>query len=123
MQNAASIDHIEGRLAFLRAELKIGNDQRKTWDHFADRIRESAQKLGDVRNGPMMMKPANGQTSSVLPQKLDLEDRLLKARLDLVGAYRTLYSALSEDQKKIAEELLVAHRDMCGPAMMPMGGP
>lgn len=121
MQDAASIDHIEGRLAFLRTELKIGDAQQKAWNEFADRIRESAKKLGDIGKAAMM-KPASGQMPPMFSQKLDLQERLLKARLELIGAYKSLYGALSEDQKKVAEKLLVAEVGMSRPAMMLMGG-
>jgi hypothetical protein len=123
MPDAATVDHIEGRLAFLHAELKISDAQQKAWNQFADRMRESAKTLGDVRKAAMM-KPASGQMPPMFSQKLDLQERSLKARLDLIRAYKDLYSALSEDQKKLAEKLLVAHMGMSGPQMMmPMGGP
>ncbi len=122
MQDTAIIDHVEGRLAFLRAELKIGDAQQKAWDQFAGRMRESAQTLGDVRKA-VMMKPASGQMSPMFSQKLDLQERSLTARLELIRAYQDLYSALSEDQKKLAESLLVAHMAMSrSEMMMPMGG-
>lgn len=122
MSNMAAIDHIEGRLAFLHAELKISDAQQKVWNQFADRMREGARTLGEVRQ-TAMMKPANGQMPSKLPEKLDLQEQALKARLELIRAYRGLYGALSEDQKKIAEKLLVAHMGMSGSRMMmPMGG-
>ncbi len=121
MQDTVSSDHIEGRLAFLRTELKIGDAQQKAWNQFVDRMRESAQIVGDIGKAAMM-KPASDQMPPMFSQKLDLQERLLKTRLELIAAYKSLYSALSEDQKKIAEELLVADVSMSGHAMMPMGG-
>lgn len=121
MSDMEATDHIEGRLAFLRTELKIGDAQRKAWNQFADRMRESVQIRGDTGKRAMM-KSASGQMTPMLSQKLDLQERLLKTRLELVGAYKGLYGALSEDQKKIAEELLVVDVGMSGHAMMPMGG-
>lgn len=122
MQDTAVIDHIEGRLAFLRTELKIGDAQQKAWNQFAGRMRDSARKLADVGK-TTMMKPASGQMPPMFSQKLDLQEQSLNARLELIHAYRELYSVLSEDQKKLAEELLVVHMGMGGPEMTSMGGP
>ena len=56
----AAIDRIEGRIAFLRAELKITEAQAGTWDAFADALRTNAQKLGQVR-ASMMPQPSAAQ--------------------------------------------------------------
>jgi hypothetical protein len=122
MSNMEATDHIEGRLAFLHAELKINDSQQKAWTQFADRLRKNAKTLGEVRNATMM-KPANGEMRPMLPRKLDIQEQALTARLELTRAYRDLYGALSEDQKKIAEKLLIAQMGMGGSQMMmPMGG-
>ena len=45
----ATIDRIEGRIAFLRAELKITDAQADAWNGFADALRTNARKLAEVR--------------------------------------------------------------------------
>src|SRR6516165_8683561 len=44
----AAIDHIEGRIAFLRAELNITEAQASAWNAFADAMRTNAKKLAEV---------------------------------------------------------------------------
>src|SRR5690349_5937854 len=38
-------ERVEGRIAFLRAELKITDAQTSAWNSFADSLRANAQKL------------------------------------------------------------------------------
>ena len=61
----ATIDRIEGRIAFLRAELKITDAQADAWNGFADALRTNARKLAEVR-ATMMPKPGDGQPASTL---------------------------------------------------------
>ena len=46
MAGMAAIDRIEGRIAFLRLELKITEDLSSAWNAFADALRTNSQKLG-----------------------------------------------------------------------------
>src|SRR6476661_4609768 len=80
MDGMATIDRIEGRIAFLRAELKITDAQADAWNGFADALRTNARKLADVR-ATMMPKPGDGQPASALSARLDQEELWLGARL------------------------------------------
>ena len=42
----ATIDHVEGRISFLRTELKITDAQTSAWNAFADALRANAKTLG-----------------------------------------------------------------------------
>ncbi len=117
------IDHVEGRIAFLRTELKINDAQTNAWNSFADAFRTNAQKLAAVRP-TIMPAPGGPQT---LTAGLDAQERWLTARLEglrtIKAAFTPLFSALSNEQKKTATELLGPH---LGLAMMPspmMSGP
>jgi hypothetical protein len=57
----STIDHIEGRIAFLRAELKITDAQMSAWNAFADALRANAKKLGEVRAAMMSGSGAKQQ--------------------------------------------------------------
>lgn len=120
----ALIDRVEGRIAFLRAELKITDAQASAWNGFADALRTNAQKLAQVR-AAMMPQPGSAQQQApTLAERLDLQERWLAARLEgiraIKAAYVTLYATLSDDQKKTAGELLAPHMGMAG--MMGMMG-
>lgn len=118
------IDRVEGRIAFLRTELKITDLQAGAWNAFAAALRTNAQHLAAARGGMMGCCQPQGQT---LTQRLDAQERWLTARLEGTHAIKTaftnLYGALSEDQKKTADALLPPHIGMgMGPMMSMMRG-
>jgi hypothetical protein len=122
MDGMATIDRIEGRIAFLRAELKITDAQADAWIGFADALRTNARKLAEVR-ASMTPKPGDGQPASNLSSRLDQQEQWLAARLDGTRAMKSTFAklneALSDDQKKTANDLLVPHMGMEAMAMMP----
>ena len=118
-----AIDHIEGRIAFLRAELNITEAQASAWNAFADAMRTNAKKLAEVRASMMARLDAGQQQAPTMAERLDQQERSLLARLEgtraLKSAVTNLYGTLSEDQKKTANELLAPQMGMGMMAMMP----
>ena len=104
--------HVEGRIAFLKTELKITEAQQKLWDAVADAMRANAKAMTTMRGGMMQ----TGAAAS-LPDRLAAAEKLLDARLDALRKYKAavdpLYAALSDQQKESADELM--------PPMMGMG--
>ena len=49
MGGMATIDRIEGRIAFLKTELKITDQQADAWNALAEVLRTNARKLGELR--------------------------------------------------------------------------
>jgi hypothetical protein len=123
----AAIDRIEGRIAFLRAELNITEAQASAWNAFADAMRTNAKKLAEVRASMMPQPDAGQQQAPTVAEWLDQQERWLVARLEgtraLKSAVTNLYGTLSEDQKKTANELLAPQMGMGMMAMMPGQGP
>lgn len=121
MDGMGAIDHVEGHIAFLRAELKITDAQTSAWNAFADALRAHAQKLADLRGS--MMGQGSAQQPPTVIDRIDQQERLLTARLDGLRAIKAavvpLYTALSDEQKKTADELLGPHMGM---GMMAMPG-
>lgn len=104
--------HVEGRIAFLKTELKITSSQNDQWGKYADALRANA---GDGRSAmPPMMSGAMGQSSA--PDVLDRQEQSLVKRLaalrGLKGALAPLYQTLTTEQKKLADELLVGPMGM-----------
>jgi hypothetical protein len=100
MRIGSTIEFSEGRLAFLKAELKITEAQTKAWDAFAAALRDNTAKLNEAYKAPdreavQKMGPA---------ERIALLEKPLAARLDAVkraqAAIGPLYAALSDDQKK-----------------------
>lgn len=107
----ATIDRVEGRIAFLRAELKITDAQGAAWDAFADALRANAKSLGEVRTAIVA-----GSAQQSLVERFALQEKWLAARLEGARAIKSplvyLMAALSDDQKKVADELLAPHMGM-----------
>jgi len=119
----AGIDHVEGRIAFLRTELKITEAQTSAWNVFADALRTNAKKLGEARGS--MMRGAGQPQAPSMTERLDLQEKWLLARLEstrtIKSAVAGLYGTLSDDQKKTANELLAPHMGLgMGMGMMSM---
>jgi LTXXQ motif family protein len=108
---AAMAGHVEGRLAFLKTELKITDAQLPLWNAVADAIRANAKGMGGMAEG--MMGSAQGAT---LPDKLSSREKMMTARLEalrkLKAAVDPLYAALSDEQKKTADELIMGPMGM-----------
>jgi hypothetical protein len=107
-------EHVDGRLAYLKAELKPTEAQTPQWNAFADAVRDSQRKLADFCAA--MKKAHETETDqdkakphSVLDQ-LAMMEKNMTAHLDSVRTVRAaagpLFAVLTEDQKKTAEEIM-----------------
>lgn len=107
----ATIDRIEGRIAFLHAELKIIDAQASVWNSFAEALRANGKGLAEIRNA---MMPASSPRS--MTDRLALQEKWLTARLEGTRGIRTafekLFATLSDEQKATADELLAPHMGM-----------
>ena len=113
MQSGA--EHVEGRLAFIKAELKITDVQAPQWNAFAEAVRRNAGAMAEMRKS---MMGAEGAPATLL-ERLAREDKLATAHLAALKkteeAVTQLYGVLTDDQKKVADTIVV------GPMGMPMG--
>jgi hypothetical protein len=120
MQSMGMTQRVEGRIAFLRAELQITDKQTQVWDAFADALRKNAKGMMDA-GMPMM----GADAEPGLANRLDAQERVLSARLDGVKAMKAalvpLYEALDEAQRQSADELLAPHMGMMAGGMMQGG--
>ena len=102
--------HIEGRLAFLKTELKITDAQLTVWSAFAQAMRDNTTSM------PAMPHAMMGMKAATLPDKLAERETMLVARLvavrKLKAAADPLYAALNADQKKTAEEIMLGPMGM-----------
>jgi LTXXQ motif family protein len=103
--------HVEGRIAFLKAELKISDAQTPQWNAFADALRANSQRMREMPNtmmqGGMM---GQGGASVSAPDRLDRMEKMMTAMLDAVKATKSalapLYAVLTDEQKKMADQLI-----------------
>lgn len=98
--------HIEGRIAFLKAELKITPEQEKVWKAYADALREAAKSMQGMHDQMM-----SGGMPATLPERLERQEEMMTARLDALektkAAAVPLYNALSPEQKQAADALMM----------------
>lgn len=99
-------ERLEGRLAFLRAELAIAEAQVPQWNAFAEALRVYSKAMKSLRTA-MMQASTPPQT---LAARLDEQERMLAARLEGVRTLRTavqaLAAALDDAQTKAFEEIV-----------------
>ena len=103
--------HVEGRLAFLKTELKITDAQLPLWNAVADAMRANAKNMGDMAGGMM-----GGSETATLPDKLAMREKMMTTHLEALRKFKAavdpLYAALSDEQKKTADELLIGPMGM-----------
>lgn len=124
-------DRIDGRIAFLKAELKITAAQQGKWDDYEKVLRAQAaerkaqaEKFRAERQakraefqqqaeaakaaGQTVQRPERKQLSAV--EKMEMRQKMMKAHLEnqekVLDAFKPLYASLSDAQKKTADELI-----------------
>lgn len=112
----AMLDRIDGRLAYMKTELKITDAQAAAWDELAKVIRDTAEThnalmremMTDVRSGEFLKKP--------LPERLTVQQTHMEARLEQIKAVRAavdkFYALLDDDQKKTADDIVLPSMGM-----------
>jgi len=110
--------HVEGRIAFLKTELKITDAQEPLWNAVADAMRANAKEMAEMPHGMAMMMDG----SATLPEKLAGREKAIAAHLEALRRLRSaidpLYAALSIDQKKTADDLMIGPMGVMGMGMM-----
>jgi LTXXQ motif family protein len=108
------VRHIDGQIAFYKAELKITDAQSPQWNAFADALRGSAARLHQT-----MAHGADAKDVVTAPERMQRRLTMLTAQLDagqaILAAANPLYAVLTDEQKKVADELMTER-------MMPMRG-
>jgi periplasmic protein CpxP/Spy len=103
--------HVEGRIAYLKAELKITPAQESAFDKVAAAMRQNDAE----RRQAFEQFRARRQTpqSETALQRLEGEARFSAMRAQetdrFLAAFRPLYDGLSPDQKKLADDMYSFH--------------
>lgn len=101
-----AIEHVEGHVAFIKAELKITTAQGKVWDDFATAMRANAKQIDEIRTE--LTKAGASHASPV--DRIAQQEKILTARLEIVRrtkpALAALYAALADDQKRAFAPLI-----------------
>ena len=104
-RNGPASAFAEGRTAFIKAELAITDAQKSVWDAYATALRKNLESMQTMHN---TMMSASSPATPV--ERLDLHISAMESRLqslkEVKPALSALYAALSDDQKKKADDLL-----------------
>lgn len=102
--------HIEGRIAFLRAELKITPAQSAQFDKVAAVMRDNAKSAAQLFEQARAERTAAPAAAPDAVARMNQRVKFAEARVagmnKFVEAFTPLYQSLSDEQKKSADELL-----------------
>jgi LTXXQ motif family protein len=112
-----SDSHIEGRLAYIKTELRITDAQASQWDAFAKAFRTNIQNMAQQCSALMGQAGSHmGMMAGTLPERLDQMEQHMALHLEALRAMKSavqpLYAVLSDEQKRVADQVI--H----GPMMM-----
>lgn len=103
--------HLDGVIAFLRAEIGITDAQKPQWEAFDHALRHSITTLKQAQAAVARSAAESGG----FLQRADVQEQWLGARLEALKALKTafagLQAVLSDDQRKTGETLL--SRPLC----------
>jgi protein CpxP len=106
MQRMQRASHIEGRIAFLRAELKITPAQEATFSAVADAMRADVQDMRKVGEQWMAHRTLAPTAVQVLEMRANFTALRAKGEERFLAAFRPFYDSLSAEQKRVADGLL-----------------
>lgn len=110
----AMAGHMDGRLAFIKAELKVTPAQETLWNAYADAARGRASAM--LARCTAMTSRRDAKVS--LPDRLDQNEQFMTAHLDAVRAMnkalKPLYESFSDSQKQTADQLFWGPMGMMG---------
>ena len=104
-RNGPASSFAEGRIALIKAELAITDAQNSVFDAYAAALRKNLESMQTMHKTMMSALSPAGPV-----ERLDLHISAMESRLqslkEVKPALAALYAALSDDQKKQADDLL-----------------
>jgi len=99
---------VDGRIAFLKAQLKITPAQEAQWQRVEAAMRENAKTLDQT-----ITTARQNRSNMDAVQRLELREQFAKVRVDndarLLAAFKPLYASLSPEQQQMANQVVGTH--------------
>jgi hypothetical protein len=99
--------YVDGRLAFLKAELKITPAQEDVWNTYADALRTRSQVMASMHKQMFETFQKNDRSPVTF---LDLHIQAMKSQLAALEALKpateALYKSLAKEQREKADDIL-----------------
>ncbi len=105
MMGGSNPSYAEGRIAFLKAELSITDQQKEAWDAYSAAVKKNLAGMQSMRETMMTMMQAKSPVDRLDAHIAAMESRVATLK-ELKSPLSNLYAALSDDQKKKADDLL-----------------
>ena len=101
--------HLEGRIAYLKTELKITDAQAPAFERVAQAMRDDAKDMAQLHE----QRHADHDKPKTAVERLELMQKIGEMRAQhaqrFLAAFKPLYDSLSDEQKKTADELFAHH--------------
>jgi hypothetical protein len=94
---------VEQRIATLHASLKITPDEEKTWNGVAQAMRENASAMDKLVAAKRTSPPQNMTAVEDLKTYQEFAQAHVDGLKNLTSAFSTLYDAMPDPQKKVAD--------------------
>lgn len=95
----------EGRLAYLKAKLKITEAQEAVWKDYADAVTDRVGIMQSVHQN-MMEVMQSGNAMQRMDARIQSMETMVEAMKAVEPATSQLYTALDEEQKALADQLI-----------------
>jgi hypothetical protein len=96
---------VDGRLAYLKSELKITDAQIEAWNGYAEAVKGRVSVMQGMRES-MMNAMQKGGAIERMDVRINGMEAMLEAMKTVKPATVKLYSALTAEQKKVADQLI-----------------
>jgi len=96
---------VEGRLAYLKTQLAITDEQSSVWQAYADAARarvEAMQQYGHEMFDAMQ----SGTAIERMEARIAMMSAMTEAMMKMLPATKEFYSVLDADQKQVADQLI-----------------
>jgi hypothetical protein len=101
---------VEQRITSLHAALKITPDEQSKWDAVAQAMRENAAAMEKLVADTRTTAPQNMTAVDDLKTYQKFAEAHVDGLKNLISSFSTLYDAMPDSQKKIADQVFEAHR-------------
>jgi len=114
-------EHVEGRIAYLKAEMKITEVQAAPWNTFADAMRADAAAMkamheGMAQGGMMTGGTTQGAMPAALPDRFAAQRKMMTGRVAMLDRMEAgaapLYAVLSADQRRVIDQAMAGPMGM-----------
>lgn len=96
---------VEGRLAYLKGELNITEEQKAAWDAYASAVNGRVETMQGLHQG-MVETMQKGSATERMDARIAAMEAMLESMKALKPATEGLYAVLTAEQKTIADDLI-----------------